>query len=105
MGVDDGGAAGPDAGDDPLLVAVGSRIRDLRVGVGLTPKDFAARAGFTLSYLWRLEGGRQNLSLRSISRIALALGVPMAALLDGVDADPRTLGSRPWTPRRRTDED
>ena len=84
---------------DPLLTAVGVRIRELREMAGLAPADFSRAAGFSLQYLWRLEKGQQNLNLRSISRIALALGVEMAALLEGIPADPATLAKRGWTPR------
>lgn len=93
------GAAG-----DPLLMAVGARIRELREAAGLAPADFSRAAGFSLQYLWRLERGQQNLNLRSISRLALALGVEMAAILEGIPADPATLAKRSWTPRGRTSD-
>jgi ribosome-binding protein aMBF1 (putative translation factor) len=83
--------------EDPLLAAVGKRIRNLREAKLISPKDFADTAGFRLQYLWRLESGQQNLNLKSISRIALALGEPMTALLEGIEADPSTIGARPYT--------
>lgn len=86
---------------DPLLVAVGERVRQLRETKGLAPVAFAKAAGFSLQYLWRLEDGQQNLNLRSISRIALALGVGMAALLDGIDPHPATLAKRPYVRKAR----
>jgi ribosome-binding protein aMBF1 (putative translation factor) len=89
----------PDAEEttkDPLLAAVGERIKNLREFKGIAPKEFAEAAGFSLSYLWRLESGQQNINLRSISRLALALGEPMSALLDGIDPDPETLGARAY---------
>ena len=82
--------------NDSLLAAVGLRIRNLRELKRITPKDFAKAAGFSLSYLWRLESGQQNLSLKSISRIAIALGEPMTALLEGIDPDPATVEARPY---------
>jgi len=85
-----------DTGKDKLLAAVGDRIRTLREFKKIEPKDFAKAAGFSLSYLWRLESGQQNLNLRSISRIAIALGEPMSALFEGVDPDPGTIGTRPY---------
>lgn len=86
-----------EAPNDALLIAVGERIRTLREVKDMAPKDFAAAAGFSLSYLWRLESGQQNLNLRSISRIALALGEPMTALLEGIEPDPATIGTRAYT--------
>ena len=81
---------------DPLLEAVGGRIRTLREERKIAPADFARAAGFSLQYLWRLQDGQQNLSLRSISRVAIALGVPMSALFEGIDPDPDTIGTRPY---------
>jgi len=72
------------------------RIRNLRDLKRISATDFAKAAGFSLSYLWRLEGGQQNLNLKSISRVALALGEPMTALLEGIEADPATLEPRPY---------
>jgi transcriptional regulator with XRE-family HTH domain len=91
-----------EAPKDSLLAAVGMRIKNLRELKRMTPKDFAQAAGFSLSYLWRLESGQQNLNLRSISRIAIALGEPMTALLDGIEPDPATVEVRPYTQRART---
>lgn len=81
---------------DALLIAVGARVRELRLKAEMTQEDLARSAGMSTSYAWRVEDGRQNLSLRSISRIALALDVPMAALFEGIKADPATLGTRPY---------
>lgn len=82
--------------DDPLLAKVGRRIQDLREAKRIEPKDFAKAAGFSLSYLWRLEGGQQNVTLATISRIAIALGEPMSALLEGIEPDPATVAVRPY---------
>ena len=81
---------------DPLLARVGKRIQDLREAKRIEPKDFAKAAGFSLSYLWRLEGGQQNITLSTISRIAIALGEPMSALLDGIEPDPSSVAVRPY---------
>ena len=85
-----------DSARDPLLLAVGDRIRNIREAKDIDPTGFATAAGFSLQYLWRLESGLQNLNLRSISRIALALDVPMSDLLAGIDPDPATIGPRPY---------
>lgn len=75
---------------------VGRRIQDLREAKRIEPKDFAKAAGFSLSYLWRLEAGRQNITLATISRIAIALGEPMSALIEGIEPDPTTVKARPY---------
>lgn len=86
---------------DALMTEVGRRIRECRTDRGMTQQQFAKAAGMSLNYAQRVDAGQQNLSLRSLSRIAVALGVSMSSLLDGVVADPATVGTRPW--RRRSE--
>ena len=94
-GHDETGTAEP----DPLLTAVGERIESLRAAKGVEPADLARAANVTLQYLWRVRKGKVNLNLKSISRFSIALGVEMAALLEGIDADPATLEKRRYEHR------
>jgi transcriptional regulator with XRE-family HTH domain len=85
---------------DALLVAVGSRITALRLEAGLLPHQLAERAGMDQNYLWRVEAGRQNLSLRNTARLAKALELTLSQLLDGIevgdlDLQPRAYAKRP----------
>jgi transcriptional regulator with XRE-family HTH domain len=82
---------------DPLLSAVGRRVQQLREAAGVTAADFARAAGITPQYLWRLEDGQQNLNLKSLSRLAIALNVPMTALLAGIEPDPATTRKRKYS--------
>ena len=86
--------------DEPLLTAVGLRIKELRLASGHSQQSFAEAAGMSNNYAWRVESGRQNLNLKTLSRISLALGVTMADLLNGVAADPSTIGTRPYNGKR-----
>jgi transcriptional regulator with XRE-family HTH domain len=88
--------------EDPLLSAVGRRVQQLREARGFKAADFARAAGVTQQYLWRVEQGQQNLNLRSISRLAIALDVQMTALLEGIEPDPSTVRKRGY---RRTGTD
>jgi len=81
---------------EPLLQSVGGRIRDLRVAAGHSQKSFAEAAGMNNNYAWRVEAGRQNLNLKTLSRIAIALNMTMADLLKGIESDPTTVGTRPY---------
>ena len=58
-------------GADPLLKAVADRIEELRKAKGWSPADFARAAHVTLQYLSRLRAGGMNLTLKSISRMAM----------------------------------
>ena len=48
------------------------------------------------NYLWRIEAGQQNLSLRNVARLAKALGVTLSDLLAGIDVAHVSLSSRPY---------
>lgn len=76
--------------------AVAERLKTLRRARGLTQWAVAER-GLSYKYYQRLEAGRANATIRTLARVARALGVPLAELFrpgpDGVGS------SRP--PRRR----
>lgn len=82
--------------NEPLLQAVGLRIRELRVASGHSQQSFSEAAGMSNNYAWRVEAGRQNLNLKTLSRIAIVLDLTMSDLLKGIDADPKTIGTRPY---------
>jgi len=50
-------------------------MRELRVATGLTQAQVAEATGSTLSNYQRIEHGLQNITLRTLARIADALGV------------------------------
>jgi XRE family transcriptional regulator, master regulator for biofilm formation len=61
---------------------LGTVIRTLRKGKGLSQVEVAKRAKVARPYLIRLESGQQrNPSLVVLKRLAKALGVPVTALL------------------------
>jgi transcriptional regulator with XRE-family HTH domain len=62
----------------------GATVRRLRVAAGLTQEQLGARCGMDLSAVSRLERGRRNPRLDTLVRIARALEVPPAALLEDV---------------------
>ncbi|WP_406240094.1 helix-turn-helix domain-containing protein (plasmid) [Acetobacter orientalis] len=86
--------------DDSLLTVVGIRIKRIRVETGFSQQEFAKAAGMSNNYAWRVEAGRQNMSLKTLSRIAIALNISMADLLDGIDSDPATIGTRPYNRKK-----
>jgi len=63
-------------------VALGAAIRSMRTERGLPQEAFAIRAGMDRSYYGAIERGEFNVSLDTITKIANALGVSAAALLE-----------------------
>jgi DNA-binding XRE family transcriptional regulator len=60
---------------------IGARVRRLREARGLTLAGLAARTGMAPSNLSRLEHGRHYPTLRTLQKVARALGVPVRALV------------------------
>src|SRR5262245_12732491 len=68
---------------DRLIAGLGARARSLRAERGLTLREVARRSGLSQRFLVQVEGGRGNLSVRSLAGLARALGTTPAALLEG----------------------
>ena len=68
---------------DPLYVAIGSRIKQIRKSKGMTQAALAH--GIATSHMSHIESAQSNASLKTIMRIADALCVGVDALLcDGL---------------------
>jgi transcriptional regulator with XRE-family HTH domain len=66
-----------------LKQRIGQLIRRLREAKGLTQAELAKEARVTRPYITMLENGvRTTPSLPMLQRLAKALGVPVAALLE-----------------------
>lgn len=89
---------------DPLAAAVGAQILRLREERDLTSSQLAQLASMDPNYLWRIEAGRQNLSLRNVARLAQALHVTLSELFHGIDVADLEFERRPYAKRvRKTD--
>ena len=64
-----------------LLALFGQTVKELRLARGMTQQELADRAKVHRSYIGEVELGRRNVSLLTIYKIALALDVPLTALL------------------------
>lgn len=84
------------AQSDPLAYAVGARITCLREERELSSSELARLTLMDVNYLWRIEAGRQNLSLRNVARLAKALGVTLSELFETVDVTDVEFGRRPY---------
>ena len=65
---------------DRVLRGVGRRVAEFRRERGYTQEVFAERAGVSLKFIQRVEGGRENLTVRSLTRFASLLQVAVAEL-------------------------
>jgi transcriptional regulator with XRE-family HTH domain len=67
-------------------VNVGERIRQLRLGLGMSVRTLAAKTGFSPSLISQVENGQVTPSIGSLERIARTLGVSLGKFF----ADPET---------------
>src|SRR5215813_851330 len=79
----------PSASLTDYLARLGERVRTIRSRRGLSRKALAAHSDVSERYLAELEGGNGSIVL--LRRIALALSVPVAELVD--DRPERTIES------------
>jgi MerR family transcriptional regulator, light-induced transcriptional regulator len=69
------------------LKDLGQRIRALRLGLGWTQEQLAIATRLTRAYLVSVEGGKQNVSMDVVIRIANALNVSPNQLLGADETD------------------
>jgi transcriptional regulator with XRE-family HTH domain len=64
-----------------LLKTVASRIREERTAAKLSQAQLAARTDLKQSYIYELETGESNITLKTLCRVASALGIAPRDLL------------------------
>ena len=68
---------------------VGKRIRALREGRKLTQEVLSHMAGFTQKYLGEVERGTGNITLELLTKLAGALCVPLASIMENDQEQPK----------------
>ena len=71
----------PAAPAESLLVAVGIRIREARKRTKLSQADLAKLIGSGQSYIFQIEAGETNITLKTLARIAAAIDLSPRELL------------------------
>ena len=72
-----------------VVALLGRNVREHRRARGLSQEQLAFEAGMKRAYLSDLERGTRNPSVRALGRLAAALGVQPALLLQSaLDAEP-----------------
>jgi transcriptional regulator with XRE-family HTH domain len=76
-------ATARELGPDPAQTTeLGPRIRLIRGSLGLTLKDIEGRGGISATHVSGIERGKASPTVVALGRIAEALGLPAAVLLD-----------------------
>jgi transcriptional regulator with XRE-family HTH domain len=74
--------------DHALAEAIGTRIRTLRLAVGITAQELGRRTGSHRSIICRIELGYHVPNVQTLAGIASAFGMSLSSLLAGVDDPP-----------------
>jgi len=67
--------------DKKLLQQIGSRIRTIRLEVGLSQEKLAFASGLDRSYVGSVERGERNIAVINLLKIATALNISLSDLL------------------------
>jgi transcriptional regulator with XRE-family HTH domain len=59
----------------------GVNLRSMRLAQGLSQEELAARAGLHRNYIGSVERNEKNISIDSMERLAIVLGVDVVDLL------------------------
>ena len=71
---------------NPILVSFGNTIRALRAKKNLSQKELAERSGLDTSYISGIERGVRNASLKSLEKVAMGRGCPIAETFKDLDS-------------------
>lgn len=69
---------------DPLLAALGWRVRQLREARRWTQEALAERADLDRSYVAGIEAGLRNPSVKAVAKIARGLGTSLSEVFQSV---------------------
>lgn len=67
-----------------ITVALGKRIKELRIKTGDSQEKFALKINMDRTYYASVESGKRNISIVNIKKIADGLGVSLEELFLGL---------------------
>ncbi len=70
---------------DPILRSLGQNVAKYREEKGLSQETLAERADLNRTYLSDIERGVRNPGIKNVVRLAKALGIRTAKLVEGLD--------------------
>lgn len=76
---------------DPFLVAVCEALHSRRTLLGISQEELAERSGLHRTYISDIERGARNPTLKTLSRLAVALELSASQLVSLAEAENPTL--------------
>lgn len=78
----------------PTDIAVGGRVRELRVRAGFSQQALAERIGLSFQQVQKYEKGTNRMGASRLIQIAGVLNVPVEALFDGLETSDTDMAAR-----------
>lgn len=78
----------------PTDIAVGGRVRELRVRAGFSQQALAERIGLSFQQVQKYEKGTNRMGASRLIQIAGVLNVPVEALFDGLETSDTDVAAR-----------
>ena len=69
---------------EDILIQIGNKIKEIRKAKGITQDQLAERTGLNRVHLYRLENGKQSMTLRTLKLIADTLEVRVRDLIGNI---------------------
>lgn len=86
----------PDGPKSDVLVHVSQNLRRFRHAAGMSQQALADASGISRRMIVGVENGEANVSLASLDRLAMALGVDFTAMVKAPGAEPRNVNETMW---------
>jgi DNA-binding XRE family transcriptional regulator len=67
-------------GNDPILLALGDKIRMTRAEAGMTQEELALVTGIGRERIMQIENGKPGVSIGAVSRVLNALGLKLVVM-------------------------
>ena len=70
-----------------ILIEIGNHIKELRSLQNISQEKLALKADIDRTYLAGVESGKRNLSIKSLEKILVALGISFADFFNDINVD------------------
>lgn len=71
--------------EQKFLQEIGLRLRSFREAKGWSQEELALNSGLHRTYVGDVERGERNISVLNLSKLAIALEIPIATLFENDD--------------------
>lgn len=68
-------------------MSIGEKIKEIRKSLNINQNELAIKSGLSKNAIWNYENGKRIPTLDTLKKIAVALDVPMFALIDDYTVD------------------